>query len=73
MPCAYIEAYNKLVIYLIFTRHSNKIDLKYIWMSGVEKKNYFSKTKNKVEKIKVTLSKFLNKLINYNFKKVQIC
>ena len=28
MPWAYIEAYNKLVIYLVFTRHANKIDSK---------------------------------------------
>ena len=30
MPCAYIEAYNKLVICLVFTRNTNKIDSKYI-------------------------------------------
>ena len=30
MLCAYIEAYNKLVIYLVFTQHANKIDSKYI-------------------------------------------
>ena len=28
MPCACIEAYNKLVIYIVFTRHANKIDSK---------------------------------------------
>ena len=30
MACAYIESYNKLVRYLVFIRHANKIDSKYI-------------------------------------------
>ena len=42
-------------------------------MPGAEEKKYFSKTKTKVKKIKITLGKFLNNLINSNFKRVQIC
>ena len=38
-------------------------------MSGAEKKKYLSKTKTKVKKIKITLSKFFNNLINSNCKK----
>ena len=41
MPCAYIEAYNKLVIYFVFTRHAYKIDSKYIQMSGADEKKVF--------------------------------
>ena len=38
-------------------------------MWGAEKKKYFSKTKTKVNKIEITLSKFSNNLINSNCKK----
>ena len=36
-------------------------------MSGAEKKKH--KTKTKIKKIKITLSNFLNNLINFNCKK----
>ena len=38
-------------------------------MSGAEKKKYFSKTKTKVKKIKITLSKSFNNSMNSNCKK----
>ena len=69
MLCAYIEAYNILVVYLVFIQHANKIDSKYIYISGAEKQKYSSMTKTKVKKIKITFSKFFNNLINSNCKR----
>ena len=38
-------------------------------MSGAENKKYFSETKSKVKKIKITFSEVFNNLINSNCKK----
>ena len=68
MPCTYIEAYSKLVIYLAFTPYAKKLIQSTSKCLEKRKRSIF-KTKTKVKKIKITRSKFFNNLINSNCKR----